>query len=102
LDHEGVEPHELADVYLAGSFGAALDPGSAGTLGLVPPVSDSAVRSVGNAAIEGAKAALISFRERGVAFQIPFHTEYVELSAHPDFNDTFMASMTFPDLEGIP
>jgi uncharacterized 2Fe-2S/4Fe-4S cluster protein (DUF4445 family) len=102
LEHEGVEPDELADVYLAGSFGAALDPGSARTLGLVPPVSERAVRSVGNAAIEGAKTALISFREREVAFQIPFHTEYVELSAHPDFNDTFMASLTFPDLEGVP
>ncbi len=101
LDHEKVEPHELADVFLAGSFGAALDPGSARSLGLVPPVSESVVRSVGNAAIEGAKAALVSFREREVAFQIPFHTEYLELSARPDFNDTFMAAMTFPDLEGL-
>jgi len=99
LAHEAVEPHELADVFLAGSFGAALDPGSARRVGLVPPVSESAVRSVGNAAVEGAKAALISFREREVAFQIPFHTEYVELSGHPDFNDTFMTSMTFPDLD---
>ncbi|MGD2216758.1 MAG: ASKHA domain-containing protein [Gemmatimonadales bacterium] len=100
LEHEKVEPHELAGVCLAGSFGAALDPGSARSLGLVPPVSINAVRSVGNAAIEGAKAALISFREREVAFQIPFHTEYVELSGHPDFNDTFMTAMKFPDLEG--
>lgn len=99
LDQAGVEPQELADVYLAGSFGAALDPGSARTLGLVPRVSESVVRGVGNAAIEGAKAALLSFRERQVAFQIPFHTEYVELSAHPDFNETFMALLTFPDLE---
>lgn len=59
------------------------------------------MRSVFNAAIEGAKAALVSFRERAIAFQIPFHTEYVELSGHPDFNDIFMASMTFPDLEGL-
>ncbi|UCC81837.1 MAG: DUF4445 domain-containing protein [Gemmatimonadota bacterium] len=101
LGHEKVEPHELADVYLAGSFGAALDPRSARSLGLVPPVSENAVRGVGNAAIEGAKAALLSFREREVAFQIPFHTEYLELSGHPDFNDTFMAAMTFPDLEGL-
>jgi uncharacterized 2Fe-2S/4Fe-4S cluster protein (DUF4445 family) len=100
LEHEGVEPQELADVYLAGSFGAALDPASARSLALVPPVRESVVRSVGNAALEGAKAALVSFRERAVAFQIPFHTEYVELSGHPDFNDMFMASMTFPDLEG--
>ncbi len=101
LGHEKVEPHELADVYLAGSFGAALDPRSARSLGLVPAVSVNVVRSAGNAAIEGAKAALISFREREVAFQIPFHTEYVELSAHPDFNHAFMALLTFPDLEGL-
>jgi uncharacterized 2Fe-2S/4Fe-4S cluster protein (DUF4445 family) len=44
LGHEGVEPHELVDVFLAGSFGAALDPGSVRSLGLVPPVSES-VRS---------------------------------------------------------
>ncbi len=100
LGHEKVEPHELADVYLAGSFGAALDPPSARSLGLVPPVPENVVRSIGNAAIEGAKAALLSFREREAAFQIPYHTEYLELSAHPDFNDTFMAAMTFPDLEG--
>jgi uncharacterized 2Fe-2S/4Fe-4S cluster protein (DUF4445 family) len=102
MDHEALEPGDIAEVFLAGSFGAALDPASARTVGLVPPVPEGAVRSVGNAAIEGAKAALISFRERQVAFQIPSHTEYVELSKHPKFNDTFLAAMTFPELEELP
>ncbi len=101
MEEEEVDPADLADVFIAGSFGAALDPASARIVGLVPSVSDHVVSSVGNAAIEGAKAALISFRERQVAFQIPSHAEYVELSAHPKFNDTFLDAMKFPDLEAL-
>ena len=95
----GIEPAGLHAVYLAGSFGAALDPESARAVGLVPEVPLDLVRGVGNAVIEGAKAALISFRERQIAFQIPSRSETVEMSGHPRFNDTFLAAMTFPDLE---
>ena len=102
MEEEGLAPEDIVEVFLAGSFGAALDPAAARTAGLVPPVSENIVRSVGNAAIEGAKAALISFRERQIAFQIPSRAEYVELSAHPKFNDMFLASMTFPSLEASP
>lgn len=96
LRHAELQPKDLADVFLAGSFGAALDPLSARALGLVPAVDPALVRSVGNAALEGARAALLSFREREVAFQIPGHAEYVELSGHPLFNDAFLEAMEFP------
>ncbi|MCG6987467.1 MAG: ASKHA domain-containing protein [Gemmatimonadetes bacterium] len=96
LHHAELRPEDLADVFLAGSFGAALDPTSARALGLVPEVDPSVVRSVGNAALEGARAALLSFREREAAFQIPDHAEYVELSGHPLFNDAFLEAMAFP------
>ncbi len=99
LETERLTPADIAEVFLAGSFGAALDPSSAHSVGLVPPVSEDGIRGAGNTAIEGAKAALISFRERQIAFQIPAHTEYVELSAHPRFNETFLSAMTLPDLE---
>jgi uncharacterized 2Fe-2S/4Fe-4S cluster protein (DUF4445 family) len=96
LHHAELRPEDLADVFLAGSFGAALDPASARALGLVPEVDPTVVRSVGNAALEGARAALLSFREREAAFQIPDHAEYVELSGHPLFNDAFLEAMAFP------
>jgi uncharacterized 2Fe-2S/4Fe-4S cluster protein (DUF4445 family) len=102
MEEEELAAEDLAEVFLAGSFGAALDAAAARTLGLVPPVSEDGVCNVGNAAIEGAKAALISFRERQIAFQIPSRAEYVELSAHPKFNDMFLAAMTLPSLEASP
>jgi uncharacterized 2Fe-2S/4Fe-4S cluster protein (DUF4445 family) len=57
--------------------------------------------AVGNAAGEGAKMALLSFREREMAFDLLRRVEYVELSGRPGFNDAFLASVSFPDLEGV-
>jgi uncharacterized 2Fe-2S/4Fe-4S cluster protein (DUF4445 family) len=98
LEHAGLSPADLEAVYLAGSFGTALDPGTARWAGLVPQVPVERIRSVGNAALEGARMSLISFRERERAFQIPQHAEYVELSGHPGFNDAFMEAMAFPEI----
>ena len=50
------------------------------------------IKAVGNAASEGAKMALMSFREREVAFELPGFVEYEELSAVDDFNDRYIAT----------
>jgi uncharacterized 2Fe-2S/4Fe-4S cluster protein (DUF4445 family) len=59
------------------------------------------ILSVGNTAGEGAKMALLSFRERQVAFELPEKMEYVELSGRSDFNDSFVSVLRFPDLEAV-
>ena len=64
---------------------------------MVPDIPLERVHAVGNAAMEGALAALISHRERRAAFQVPRYAEYVELSGHPGFNDAFLEGMVFPD-----
>jgi uncharacterized 2Fe-2S/4Fe-4S cluster protein (DUF4445 family) len=51
---------------------------------------------VGNAAGEGAKIALLSFREREAAKRFKEFIEYVELSADPTFNDIFTEALAFP------
>ncbi len=94
-----VAPEELAHVFLAGSFGSALDPTRAARVGLVPAVEPGVVEGVGNAALEGARAALLSFREREAAFLVPAHVDYVELSGHPRFNDLFLNGMSFPAVD---
>jgi hypothetical protein len=43
--------------------------------------------------------ALLSFREREVAFELPAFVEYLELSGVPDFNERFIANVAFPPLE---
>lgn len=70
-------------------------------LGLVPPVPVERIRAVGNAASEGAKMALLSFREREVAFELPAFVEYLELSGAPDFNERFVSSLAFPALHTL-
>jgi len=70
-------------------------------VGLVPAVDVDRILSVGNTAGEGAKMALLSFRERQVAFELPEKIEYVELSGRSDFNDSFVSVLRFPDLEAV-
>lgn len=100
----GITPEDLDEVLLAGSFGTYINPASARVVGLVPPVAVDRIRAVGNAASEGAKMALLSFRERELAFDLSNVIEYVELSGAPDFNERFIRNLAFPalDPESVP
>jgi uncharacterized 2Fe-2S/4Fe-4S cluster protein (DUF4445 family) len=97
----GYSPSDLDEVLLAGSFGTYINPESARVLGLVPPVPVERIKAVGNTASEGAKMALMSFREREIAAELPGVIEYVELSGAVDFNDMFIANLGLPELETV-
>ncbi len=99
MDILGVEASDLDEIFLGGSFGSYLNPESAKIIGLVPPVDVARIIAVGNSAGEGAKIALLSYRERQVAFELPSRIEYIELSGRSDFNDAFVSVLAFPDLE---
>jgi len=98
----GVTAADLQEVMLAGAFGSYIHPDSARMIGLVPPVLVSRIRAVGNAAGEGAKIALLSYREREAAEAMPERVEYIELSGREDFNDIFMSVLGFPSLDALP
>jgi len=93
---------DLDEVMLAGSFGSYINPRSAQVIGLVPPVTVDKIKAVGNTASEGAKMALMSFREREVAWEIPGIVEYIELSGVEDFNDRFIGNLGLPPLDSLP
>jgi uncharacterized 2Fe-2S/4Fe-4S cluster protein (DUF4445 family) len=93
-----VTADDLVEIYLAGSFGSYINPQSARIIGLVPPLPVERIKAVGNSAGEGAKIALLSFREREVARSLPRFIEYHELSGRTDFNDAFTSVLQFPDL----
>ena len=97
----GIGAEDIDEVLLAGSFGTYINPASARVLGLVPPVPVERIRAVGNAALEGAKMALSSFREREIAFELPGIVEYLELSGAGDFNERFIRNLAFPPLEEV-
>jgi len=97
----GLHPEDLEQVLLAGSFGSYIDPASARVIGLVPPVPLERITAVGNTASEGAKMALLSFREREVAWELPGVVEYIELSGVEDFNERFIGNLAFPPLARV-
>src|SRR5437870_5580116 len=101
MDILRVTAGDLDEVLLGGSFGSYLNPESAKVIGLVPPVDVDRIIAVGNSAGEGAKLALLSYRERQVAFELPSRIEYVELSGRTDFNDSFISVLGFPQLETV-
>ncbi len=96
LEDAGLEPGDVQQVLLAGSFGSFLSPVNAVRLGLVPPLPVLRVVSAGNVAGEGAKMALLSVRERAGAMALMEEVRYVELSDRPDFNDRFVDLLPFP------
>ncbi len=94
LERAGDPP--VADVRLAGAFGAHIDPLHAMVLGLVPDCPLDGVRSVGNAAGAGAVQALLSRALRREMEQTAATIEKVETATEPRFQELFVAAMAFP------
>jgi len=92
----GMEPEDVSQVLLAGSFGQYLKPASAVRIGLVPRIALPRIVSAGNVAGEGSKIAALSLRERAEARSIVNEVRYVELSGRADFNDAFIDQLAFP------
>ncbi|MGB3764748.1 MAG: ASKHA domain-containing protein [Ornithinimicrobium sp.] len=96
LEHLSLEPSDVQQVLLAGSFGSYLSPAAAIRIGLVPKVPVMRIISAGNVAGEGAKMSLLSMRERAGAMALLDEVVYVELSDRADFNDRFIELLAFP------
>ncbi len=95
MDNMGVTADDLDRVVLAGAFGNYVRKESAINVGMLPNVPISKLHSVGNAAGEGAKLALISTDARGDADCIADRIEYVELTTDPGFQDRFAEALMF-------
>ncbi|HEX4678539.1 MAG TPA: ASKHA domain-containing protein [Gaiellaceae bacterium] len=92
----GVDPTEISQVLLGGSFGSYLTASSAVKIGLVPKLPLMRIVSAGNVAGEGAKIAALSITERAAAQAVLDEVRYVELSGRTDFNDLFIDQLSFP------
>ena len=96
LDATGTDPASVDEVVVAGAFGSYLDLDNARAIGLLPRLPNASYVQVGNAAGTGAKAALLSLRERARARDIAHEAGYVELTTFPGFQRRFANSMLFP------
>ncbi len=80
----------LDRIYLAGTFGNHLEPEDILDIGLVPPVPVERIRSIGNAAGDGARMALFNRHHRQRALALARKLHVLELSGRPDFQDLFV------------
>lgn len=95
-------------VILAGAFGSSIDRERAMVLGMFPDCDLENVLSVGNAAGDGARIALLNRHKRTEADRVAREVEYIELTTYPEFTEEFIMAMdiphsrdTFPDLANI-
>jgi len=92
----GVE--RLDKVILAGGFGSYVDPERAMVLGMFPDCDLKNVFSVGNAAGDGARMALLNREKRLEAERMARQVEYIELTTYPDFTEEFINAMSIPHM----
>jgi uncharacterized 2Fe-2S/4Fe-4S cluster protein (DUF4445 family) len=86
----GITLNQLDRFYLAGGFGRHLDLGAARRIGLIPNLPDEKIVQIGNAAIEGARLALLSVSRRQELEERVKTIRHIELETDPDFFDHFV------------
>jgi uncharacterized 2Fe-2S/4Fe-4S cluster protein (DUF4445 family) len=94
----GVTADQVDRVYLAGGFANAVDVRNAIDIGLLAPVPPERVVRVGNAALAGAAALLLSGSRRTELDDLIRGIEHVELETEPDFFELFVDGCRFMPL----
>jgi len=100
LRRAGLEPGDLASVFLAGGFGNYIRRENAQRIGLLPPdIPTERIRFCGNTSLAGAKAVLLNTACYDAMPTIADQAECIDLSKSPDFSTVFAESMFFPTQE---
>ena len=84
-------------VLIAGAFGSYIDKQDALTIGLFPEMDMIDLNIIGNAAGAGAILALFDESHRQKARKLAQSIRVIDLARHPDFQDVFMTSLSFPE-----
>jgi len=97
LEHQNVSYEDVDIVWLAGGFGNKLNSESAVNIGMLPRKLLGKIRAGGNTSGIGAVMSLLSRDCRIECDIIKSRAKYLELSALPGFNDTFIEAMGFEE-----
>ncbi len=105
----GVDPGDIHRLYLAGGFATYINPDNAIDIGLIAPVARERVVKVGNAAIDGARALLLSTEKRQRLERLVKDITHIELETTPDFFEIFVEGCqlkpmpdTLPAMPAVP
>ncbi|NPV29873.1 MAG: DUF4445 domain-containing protein [Firmicutes bacterium] len=93
----GLTINSLDRIILAGAFGSYISRESARGIGLIPPLPLDRIVSVGNAAGEGAKMALLSKDAYAESLMLARKVKYIPLSGREDFLRLYLKEMHFPE-----
>ena len=86
----GVDPGSVDRLYLAGAFANYVDVANATEIGLLAPVPEDRIVKVGNAAIDGARAVLLSRHKRIALERFVRGITHIELETTPAFFEIFV------------
>ncbi|HUV58997.1 MAG TPA: ASKHA domain-containing protein [Desulfatiglandales bacterium] len=90
---------KVEKVKIAGAFGTHVDREKALIMGLFPDCEIDKIISIGNAAGDGARAALLNREKREEANWVSRNVEYIELTVEKDFQQQFMEAMQIPHMK---
>ncbi len=91
-----LDPSAIVSVVIAGGFGFHVRSASLVRLGLLPPVWLDRVTFAGNTALAGARMLLVNGAVRDHAGELVQRVQTLDLAAHPEFQQRFLASLAFP------
>jgi uncharacterized 2Fe-2S/4Fe-4S cluster protein (DUF4445 family) len=92
----GMTLDELETFFVAGTFGAYIDPESAVTIGMLPDLPQGTYRSLGNSSLEGATQVLTTCESLNQIAQIKAKITYLELNVNQQFMNRFSAAKFLP------
>ena len=95
LRHFGCVPQDITTLFLAGGFANYVNLQDAVEIGFLAPVPEANVVKIGNAAVAGATAVLLSERKRAHIEAFVSNIEHIELETTPDFFDIFVEGCQF-------
>ncbi len=90
LARAGIGAADLATVFVAGAFGSALQAEDLVDLGVFPLEAAQVVRSVGNAALEGAAVIALDPTLLALAVSLAADVRHVDLAGDPGFAEALM------------
>ena len=98
LRHFGCAPEDITTLFLAGGFANYVNLQDAIEIGFLAPVPEENVVKIGNAAVAGATAVLLSEQKRSDVEAFVNNIEHIELETTPDFFDIFVEGCQFKSM----
>ena len=95
LRHFGCAPEDITKLFLAGGFANYVNLQDAIEIGFLAPVLEENIVKIGNAAVAGATAVLLSDKKRAAVEAFVNNIEHIELETTPDFFDIFVEGCQF-------